>query len=237
MADIYIWLVCGWAWLKNRADMTSLPLYIDHFHLADHLNPDLLRRLHVFQYPTGTAIFAQSGEQQMLYWLVAGKLQVNILHPNGKYSVLAFLTPLAMVGDLELFGDEATQTNVICTEPSTLLGLAKADVLQFGYDDPRFLRLVITHLSAKLTATSHLQSRAVLPLVYQLAAYLLNQPTRADGKIVLESKADLAAMLGTTSRHLNRTLRHLESEGIIQLEGKTLILLDLTALRQYVSDE
>lgn len=216
--------------------MTSLPYYIDHFHLADHLNPELLRRLHLFQYPTGTAIFAQSGEQQMLYWLVAGKLQVNILHPNGKYSVLAFLTPLAMVGDLELFGDSATQTNVICIEPSTLLGLAKADALQFGYDDPRFLRLVITHLSAKLTATSHLQSRAVLPLIYQLAAYLLNQPARPDGKIGLESKADLAALLGTTPRHLNRTLRHLETEGIIQVEGKTLTLLDLPALRQYVSD-
>lgn len=217
--------------------MNSITSFIDHFHLADHLNPDLLCRLHLFQYPTGTAIFAQSGEQQMLYFLVSGKLQVNILHPNGKYSVLAFLTPLAMVGDLELFGSDTTQTNVICTEPSTLLGLAKADALQFGYDDPKFLRLVITHLSAKLTATSHLQSRAVLPLVYQLAAYLLNQPTHPDGKIVLESKADLAAMLGTTPRHLNRTLKHLETEDIIRLKGKTLTLLDLSALRQYVSGE
>ncbi|GIK67589.1 MAG: hypothetical protein BroJett018_53830 [Chloroflexota bacterium] len=65
---------------------------------------------------------------------------------------------------------------------------------------------------------------------------MLNQPARPDGKIGLESKADLAALLGTTPRHLNRTLRHLETEGIIQVEGKTLTLLDLPALRQYVSD-
>ncbi len=216
---------------------STLASFIDLFHLADHLNADLLRRLHVFHYPIGTAIFAQAAEQHMLYFLVAGKLQVNVIHPNGKLSVLAFLTPLAMVGDLELFDAETTQTNVICAEPSTLLALTKADALQFGYDDPQFLRFLITHLSAKLTATSLLQSRAVLPLIYQLAAYLLNQPTHPDNPIVLESKIDLAALLGTTPRHLNRTLKRLAIDGVIQLQGHTLTILDWAALRSYLSEE
>jgi CRP/FNR family transcriptional regulator, putaive post-exponential-phase nitrogen-starvation regulator len=211
----------------------DLEHYIQQFALDQHLNRDMLRCLQVVQFAPQVEIYSQAAEQIYIYFLVAGKIQVNYAHPNGKLSVLADVLPFAVIGDLELFTYDDIKTNVLTLENTTLLRLEKIFALKYGYDDPRFLRLVIRNLTTKLYGSSLVVTRNALPLVSQFADYLLEQPTSTDGKILLEHKRHIANKLGATIRHFNRILKKLQTENIIQLSGNTLEILDRERLEQY----
>lgn len=209
-----------------------LQKYIAAYDLEKHLNRDLLRVLRLVQVPAGEAVYAQSGEQLYLYFLVAGKLQVNYTLRGGKTAVLGFLEPFAVVGDLEVFNEGTVRNEVVAVEASTLLALERTFVLKYGYDDPRFLRLIIGGLAQKLHSAGTVLTTSALPLIRRFAAYLLAQ-AEPDGVVALGHKPDLASSFGATGRHLNRVIRLLEAEAIVETEGSVLRILDWEGLRQY----
>lgn len=205
--------------------------YIEKFALHNYLNADLLRCLRLFELPPHRDLYVQQHELTLLYFLVDGKVQVGHDHPNGKQAVLAMLTPLAVIGDLEVFGFEDIHTNLRTLEKTTLLGLEKTFVLRFGYEDPQFLRFIIHHVITKLYHSSNIQVGHALPLINQVAAYLLDK--RESDIVILPSKLHLAGLFGTTSRHLNRVIKQLKVDGIIRVENRSVHILNLAQLEMY----
>lgn len=204
--------------------------YVRQFKLDDHLNPDLLRCLTLRQFPAGHHLYMQEEEPTSVYLLVEGRVQVNHDHPGGKLAVLAMLTPLAMIGDVEVFSGEVALKNVVTLEPTTLLAIEKSFVRRFGYDDPRFLRLIIQNLTHKLYHSSYVQIGQVLSLAARLANYLLHECDPGGNTLELPPRSHLAALLGTSPRHLNRVLRQFQLENLIMIQHRTLTLLDVTGL-------
>jgi CRP/FNR family transcriptional regulator len=59
---------------------------------------------------------------------------------------------------------------------------------------------------------------------------------RTDGTIAFRQQlthVQLAARIGTVREVVTRALTRLQNQGLIRLDGKNIILLDETALRQY----
>ncbi len=219
--------------MSDQNEQALIQQYIGQFSLAEHLNRDLLRCLRLFHCKADAEVYRQDNTSSYVYLLVSGKLQVNYIHQNGKVSILANLEPLTLVGEVELFYNLEMRMNIIAIENSILLGIEKAFAIRYGYDDPRFLRFVIQNLTSKLYDSSTILTRTILPLSGQVAAYLLDQPTNTDGKFTLESKLYLSGLMGTTTRHLNRVFKTLETENIIRLERDQVEILDREALVHY----
>ena len=206
--------------------------YIQRFALHEHLNADLLRGLRLYHLPARAPLYVQTDELTTLYFLVSGKAQVAHDHLNGKQAVLAMLTPLTVIGDLELFTDDRVTTTITTFEPCVLLGIAKPLVMRYGYDDPGFLRFIIHNLRGKLYQSGMIQVGQVFPLISRFAAYLLaGEDTQA-----FPPKTHLAGLLGTTVRHLNRVIERLHTEGVIQLHDHTLTILNRPQLESYTQD-
>lgn len=202
--------------------------YVDQFALHEHLNADLLRCLRLTELPAQAELMMQTDELTTLYFLVAGKAQVGHDHINGKQAVLAMLTPLTVIGDLELFTNDTVKTTVIALEKSVFLGIEKPLVMRYGYNDPRFLRFIIQNLSSKLYQTSFIQIGQMLPLVSRFAAYLLDRDNA-----LLPPKSHLAGLFGTTLRHLNRVIKQLETEDVIRIDNRRLTILNRAQLEIY----
>lgn len=209
-----------------------LTKYIEEYALDTHLNADLLRSLRVYQFEAGQEVYTAKSKLEHLYFLVHGKAQVSYYLATGKRSIIAMIKPFSVIGDIELFEDKTLQLNVITTETSIFLGIKKADVMQYGYHDPRFLRFTILHLSRKLRGSGYNQLSQDLPLINRVANYLLVQ-TISDTVISLESKAIIADLLGTTARHLNRVIKTLEDEGIIIWEKNRVTVKNMPELKSY----
>ena len=191
--------------------------YVEKYDMAAFLNDDMLRHLQLYRFEPYTHVYIEEDEQYNLYFLVEGQLQCNHYHMNGKLAVFALSTPFTAIGDLEILSDQPLNSNVIATEATVMLGIARDYVEAYGADDPRFLRFLLDELRTKIYHTTMLQTSHVLPVINRLAVYILTQTRDATESvtITLPAKEELASMLGTTTRHLNRVLKQLVEADII----------------------
>lgn len=209
-----------------------LTKYIKQYALDSHLNADLLRCLRVYQFQPQEQIYTAQTKLENMYFLVHGKVQVGYYLLDGKRSIVTFIQPFNIIGDIEIFKEDPLTMDVITTENSILLGLRKADVLQYGYDDPHFLRFLLHYMSSKLRGRGFTVLGNSLPLINRLALYLFNQPIDSN-IITVENKSLIADFLGTSTRHLNRVIKTLEDEEIIRWQKNQVTVLAIDKLRSF----
>ncbi len=209
----------------------AIDRHIAEFNMADFLNDHLLAHLSLFHFPAFSHVYTEQDEQHYLYFLVRGQVQCSHYHLNGKLAVFALSTPFAAIGDLEILTDERVHSNVIATQDTTMLGIASGIVERYGADDPRFLRFLMDQLRQKLYRTNSLQVNQVLPVINRLAVYILAQPAHEKDAVILPSKEELASLLGTTPRHLNRVLKELVEAGSLSAGYPLVRILNRSALQ------
>src|SRR5688572_23555597 len=119
----------------------TLQEYVEQFQLADHLNPDLLRSLHLYRLDEERDLELNDPAQARLDFLVEGSLYVSYDHLDGTRSAIGTLTPMALIGELDLFVEEPNlRLSITTAEPSTFLYIERDFALRYGANDPRFLR-------------------------------------------------------------------------------------------------
>jgi CRP-like cAMP-binding protein len=211
----------------------SLQEYIEQFQLADHLNLGLLRSLHLMRLDEERDLDVNDDEQARLYFLVAGSVYVSYDHLDGTRSSIGTLTPLALIGELDLFIEPNLRLSITTAEPSIFLYTEREFALRYGANDARFLRLVIHNLSTKLIRSTLILRHNVLPLSGQVAALLITQTADGNNRLRLQSKTYLAELVGTTTRHLNRILNSFAVEGVITVEENLIVICDREALTRH----
>ena len=221
--------------IVNRDE--TIQRYVSMYDMRRFLNDELLRDLQLFTFPAYATVLLEHTEPPFLYFLVEGQVQCSHYHMNGKLAVIALSTPFCAIGDLEVLSEKRTCSNVIATQPTTMLGITRATVHRHGAHDPPFLRFLIDQLREKLYSNNSLQTNQVLPVASRLALYILAQPMKPDKNIAaLPDKESLASLLGTTQRHLNRVIKELVASGGISAEYPTLRVLDRSILEEFVED-
>lgn len=212
----------------------TIQQYITQFEIASFLNEDLLQHLQLFHFPAYSNVYIEQDEQHSLYFLVKGQVQCNHYHLNGKLAVFALSSPFTTIGDFEILTDERVSSNVIAMEDTVMLGIASHFVDRYGANDPRFLRFLIDQLRGKLYKMNTLQMNQLLPVISRLAVYILAEMVDNDRQsIVLPNKEDLASLLGTTSRHLNRVLKELVEAGAIRVDYPKIEIVDRSILQNF----
>lgn len=224
--------------MRIAAAQANIQRYIEQFGIHQFLNDAMLSQLQLFHFPVYSHIYMAQDEQHHLYFLVEGSVQCSHYHLNGKLAVFAVSTPFCAIGDLEILSEERVYSNVIATHETVMLALTREVVHQYGAQDPRFLRFLLEQMRQKLYKSNALQINQVLPVINRLAVYLLAQQTgqanqQGMRQVVLPAKDDLASLLGTTTRHLNRVLRELVQMGAVDIsQYPCVLILDETALQQ-----
>ncbi len=214
----------------EKTDKT-IDRYVSQFDMASFLNEDLLRSLRLFHFPAFSNIYIEGNEQHYFYFLVEGQVQVNHYHWNSRVVVFALGKPFAAMGDLEIFTERRLGSNVIATEDTIMLGITTTAVDRYGADDLRFLHFLIEQLRDKIFKITHLQTNHLLPVINQLAAYILMQAEHVKNDVIfLPGKEELASLLRTTPRHLNRVLKELVSDGAISTDYPLVHILNRQAL-------
>jgi CRP-like cAMP-binding protein len=204
--------------------------YVDKYDMVDFLNDDLLSYLQVFHFPAYTNIFLEQGELDYLYFLVEGQVQCNHYHMDGRLAVFALSKPFMAIGDLEILRDETVRSNVISTQDTVMLGIAADIVQRYGANDPRFLRFIIEQLRMKLMQSNFWQESQAFPAINRLSIFMLANANDA-GEISFPGKDELASLMGSTTRHLNRVLRQLVEAGAISDDYPCVHILDKEALQ------
>lgn len=182
-------------------------------------------------------IICEKGERpERLYFLVEGKLKIFTTLPNGKSLLLRFSTPLALVGDLELVNGKEANNIVQSVNRSLLLAISYRVIQNTYAENPKFLHFMLSQVTHKLYTFSNLSSLNMLyPVESRFASYMLStadQDTAASEEIQTSKLTELADLLGTSYRHLNRVIQDLCRRDIIRKVGRKIVIQNVEELRE-----
>lgn len=170
-----------------------------------------------------------------IYFLLSGRYMVSSLEVTGKELLLRYCQQPAIMGDVEIFADCLIESSCIAIEPCDVLFVPLEVYETHLKFDSNFNQLLLKELAYKLrTCTISSRVNALSPVNVRLAAYLctINSPSHLNQYINTNSLDDVASLIGTTKRHLNRILKDWIEKGIIKREEKEIKILNWDKIKE-----
>lgn len=224
--------------MKRLNDRNLLEAYIRKFDLDSFFQKDMRPYMNLMSFERGECICNTGDKLEYFYFDVKGKLKVYTLMENGKSLLLRFNKPLSILGDVEFMSGYSIKCNVDSLNDSHLIGITVEDIHKHAGNDPVFLNFVIRNLGYKLYTISNSTSINLLySLEKRFASYIISISSEEAGlnytnDIKTTSMTEMATLLGTSYRHLNRVIRELSDKGIVIKKNGKISVLDSSALKK-----
>lgn len=189
-------------------------------------------------YAPEEVILFEGSEMQSLLFLVQGKARVTSSIETGKSLLLRFIHPFSIVGDIEFIRNTPVQSQVQAVSECLLIGLPFDYIRQFERDNPKLLHMLLEHVSYKLqTCTTASRVNLLASVESKFASYLLSTispESRSDFGCELQTSniKEIANLLGTTYRHLNRVIHSLIQRNIIEKDKHSIRILNWKQLEE-----
>ena len=224
--------------MKIINDSNKLNYYIKKYNIDQIFEDNLLiySNLHLFK--KGEPICKTGDNLDYFYFLVEGKAKVYTILKNGKSLLLKIYEPFNNFGDIEVIEHSHITTNVDALTETLCVGIPLSIIRSNCLDNPIFLRYICKTLSEKLNSFSYRSSLNLLyPLENRLASYITSQIVSNEDYITLTTTfTNIADLLGTSYRHINRIFKKLSDEKIISLEGKRVYIHNKIVLNKLAQD-
>ncbi len=162
--------------------------------------------------------------------MIEGKGKVIQQFENGKNLLFQFLKPINLLGDVEYVCEVHIATcTVIATTVCKFAKISFKELDQNYHNDLEFNQRLLKYTSSKLLQSS---SKNALNSVYdvrtKLASYILS--TESDDELYIYNVEELSEYIGTSYRHLNRTLKDFEANHIIKRKNRKILIIDKKTL-------
>lgn len=206
--------------------------------LLSALDDDVLDRLatRVTQrtVPVGQQVVAQGMPGGSLILLVRGAVTVYRSTPSGERAALTHLQAPAVLGEVTLLDGAPRTASVEVVEESLVLELARADLLDLLRTQPVFLDGLLRSLGALVRRLSdQAADHVLLDFAGRVAKTLDELVGPPPGPHVVRlSQARIAELAGGTRQSLNQVLRGFAARGWLRVEGRSIVVEDLPALRR-----
>jgi CRP-like cAMP-binding protein len=202
------------------------------------LDPNLLRSLAdaaiLRKYDPGQFVFLDGSENSYYYIVQEGWLKASKISAAGREQILQFLGPNTTFNLNTLFTGNQTQFAVEVLEPSSIWAISREDLVKLMDDNSALARILSGQLAEQVNHLIRLIENLALQTVEtRLASIFLEHST---GEIMerrsWSTQAEMAARLGTVPDVLNRALKKLADEGLIQVQRQQIRILDREGLQR-----
>lgn len=228
--------------MKKIVKKERLQQYITMYNINELFSEDYTNSMELLFFEKHSYLCKEGEKMEYVLFVVQGKQKVYITLENGKSLLLCFYNPFKIIGDLELVTNQGTSNNVQAVEDTYCIGIPFAIAIKKLLKDIRFLQIVSNSLGRKLTRCSKNSSINLLyPLENRLASYIVASGEKTINKeeisYLLEGNlTELAELLGTSYRHLHRTLQRFCEKEILSKRKNGFIVSNESALQQFVVD-
>ena len=196
-------------------------------------------------YRKGEYIFHQGDTGNAVFVLTEGRVKVIFASEDGAEMILATLQPPEIFGELALIDGGSRSASIQTLEPTTVLTLTRATLLDLMSRQPGVTDVVLRSLG-RLVRTMIAQAGDLVFMdlhgrVAKLLIRLIEASADDTGECLsLDLKmtqSDLAAMVGGSRQSVNQTLHQFQRRGYLHIEGRRLIVKDVKALRRRAGSE
>jgi CRP-like cAMP-binding protein len=214
--------------MDERELLRTVPIFAE---LTDDDVSSLARLTTRRRYPKDTVVFFENEEGDSFFMILEGRIKVTILGDDGREIILSVLGPGDFFGEMALLDNEPRSATAIAVEESELLILNRAD-FQGVATKRSITAALIKVLTARLRRANHQISTLALLDVYGRVARVILDMAREEGKRLKDGRIafrrathqEIANRIGTTRETVTRMLKDLERQGLIQIEGREIIV-------------
>lgn len=209
------------------------------------LGPDELAQLERIseprQYDKGDLLFGEGKEGVGFYVVVTGQVKVFKMSFDGREQILHILGPGDPLGEVPVFAGMNYPANAQALGKSVLYFFPRQKLIELYRESPSLAMNMLAVLSRRLREfTVLIENLSLKEIPQRLATYLVHQqslkPVSARVKLSV-TKGVLANILGTSQETLSRVLGKLSQEGLIEVQGKEISILDMERLRSLADGE
>jgi CRP/FNR family transcriptional regulator, cyclic AMP receptor protein len=197
----------------------------------------------VRRFARGVALFHEQTVPSTVAVLLDGRVKLTRVTPEGRDVLLAIRGPGDVLGEQSAFGDAPRSATAIALEPVQALTVTAADFVSFVARTPSAATFMLRLLSARLRdADDKRVGFAAQDTLGRVAARLVELGERYGAEHGFGEKAglridlpitqeDLAAWTGTSREGVSRALATLRSLHWVETARRSIVILDLDALR------
>ncbi|MGQ9847323.1 MAG: Crp/Fnr family transcriptional regulator [Bacteroidales bacterium] len=182
-------------------------------------------------------IFSEGEEAKGFYIILAGKVKLFKISPEGKEQILHVVSAPDAFAEAALFLGGTYPAFAEALTDGQLLFISGKEFNQLIERNPKLSINMIVSLSHFLKKfTSLIEELSLKEVSSRLAKYILELSSGGDKdlkEVELDvTKTQLASKLGTVSETLSRTLGKMKAKGIIDVKRNKINILDLKSLEE-----
>ncbi|BCB04138.1 Crp/Fnr family transcriptional regulator [Bacillus sp. KH172YL63] len=209
---------------------------LKEFELERYFPEDFRSLIKVYGFEKGDVLFSAGEAFHELYFLTKGKIKIFTNTPDGKMLINRFKRPLAVLGDVEYAKGSAVINSVEAVTDGVFISLPFKDLSRLEREHPAIIRFLFDTVAHKFYTESHATSMHMLyPVEVRLASYLLSISEAGEGTMFHQEMhtsnlMELAEWIGTSYRHLNRVLKKMASDDLIDRVNGSITIKNLEKL-------
>ncbi len=214
--------------------------------LFNRLQPEDIRRMEsvsrMKKFKRGESVYLPADAADGLLLLISGRIKICHLTPEGKQSILVFVEPGEVFGELSLVDPTIRQEYAEATENCQLVCIPREEVQRCMEKQPD-LTLGITKLIGTRRRRVERRLRNLLfhsnreRLIFLLLELVEQYGRRVDGGVELAIKLshqEMANIIGSTRETVTVVLGELQKEGLIEIARRRVKILELDRLASQV---
>jgi len=189
-------------------------------------------------YSAGQTVFGEGESCSGLYVVESGQVRIFKSSAGGREQVLSIDGPGSSIAELPVFDGGNYPASVASVSDATLLFVSKQDFQALCLAHPQVALKVLRVVGARLRRlVGIIEELSFTTVRHRLASFLLRLAQK-EGKRTPEgvevtmpvSNQELASQIGTVRELVSRNLSRLQAEGMIKIDGRTVIFRDLKGL-------
>lgn len=193
----------------------------------------------VKRYDKGELLFLADVPADGFYSPVTGRVKVFRTSPAGKEQILHIFGPGEAVGEVPVFEGTTFPAQCEAVEPCEVLFFPRNAFRNILRDDPDLAMRMMAMLSQRLRIlVNKIDDLSLKETPARVAAHLLllRSSTDSDTFRLDLPKGQIALYLGTIQETLSRIFKRFTDDGLIEIQGREITLLDPDRLRE-LADE
>jgi len=182
----------------------------------------------------GEHIFSEGDPGSGFYIVVEGQIKIYKLSMEGKEHILHIFGPGEPFGEVPVFSGDVFPASAEAVKKSGVLFFPRDRFISLINEDPTLALNMLAVLSKRLRQfTVQIENLSLKEVPGRLAGYLLllSEEQQNQSEVTLHiSKGHLASFLGTIPETLSRILKKMSEQGLIQVNGRKIKILDFEGL-------
>jgi CRP/FNR family transcriptional regulator, dissimilatory nitrate respiration regulator len=186
-------------------------------------------------YPKNELIFRQGDVCDALYILIEGSVKTEMITESGSLLGIEIISAPRPLAPAFVFSDNNRFPVDVTTQSEVeVLRIPKEEVMRLMTTQPNFMKQFLTHNANRTQfLTNRLQLLSIKTIKGKLAHFLLENSTgEGESFTINRNQTELADFFGVARPSLARSLSEMVQEGIISINKKEYIILNIKGLKE-----